>query len=276
LELELLYAPQGYSKVLFYHNDFAGQLNLSQLDVDMALYGHIHSNNGSIYTTPYNLATDNICDNDRAYRVIKVNNGELQPLNTLYAGSAGNKITVDFDPSNTGEADSVVATITNLQPYGFENSLVKFNMPKGNYNYLVENGELLQIDSSGNHAVCYVKVNLVANNTLSVSVSTDSLTVIEEQFEDMALEIFPPSPNPFHTEVSLSFWLEYPQKVKLEIFDLSGNRVKVLLENEDVVGYYSVSWDGIGSDGCAMNNNIYLCRFTFGNGYSKAIRLVKL
>jgi len=52
--------------VLFYHNDFSVQIDLAQLDVDMALWGHIHSNSGDIDSHPYNLATKSTCDGNRA------------------------------------------------------------------------------------------------------------------------------------------------------------------------------------------------------------------
>jgi 3',5'-cyclic AMP phosphodiesterase CpdA len=82
------------NRVLFYHYDFSDQINLSSLDVDMVLWGHIHSDEGSIDSRPYNIATDNICDGDCAYRVIKIHEGELEPKSTCYADLGGDNITL--------------------------------------------------------------------------------------------------------------------------------------------------------------------------------------
>ncbi len=154
LENDLLNASESQSKVLFYHNDFAEQLDLSALDVDLALWGHIHNNSGSIYTTPYDLGTENVCDDNRTYRVINVSNGILTPNYSSYAGFQGENLTVEFYPSNTGEVDSVSAVINNQQDLDFGNGIVKFAMPKGNYNYVVQNGVFQQVDSSGNFSIC--------------------------------------------------------------------------------------------------------------------------
>ncbi|MBC8385883.1 MAG: metallophosphoesterase, partial [Candidatus Cloacimonetes bacterium] len=90
LENDLQNASDSESKVLFYHMDFSDQIDLSELGVDMSLWGHIHSDSGNINSHPYNLATENTCDGDRAYRLIKVSDAELDPQYTSHAGWDGN------------------------------------------------------------------------------------------------------------------------------------------------------------------------------------------
>ena len=172
LDQDLLNASESQSKVLFYHYDFSNQLNLSALGIDMALWGHIHDNSGSIYTSPYDLATESVCDFKSAYRVIHVNNGILTPNYTSYAGFQGENLKIDFYPSNTGVEDSVTAVIDNQQYVDFGNGIIKFVMPKGNYNYIVYNGVLQQVDSSGNNAICYVGVNIQATSNITVSIQS--------------------------------------------------------------------------------------------------------
>jgi predicted phosphodiesterase len=276
LELELLFAPQGYAKVLFYHMDFADQLNLAQMDVDMALYGHIHHNEGSIYSTPYNLATDNVCANDRAYRIIKVDNGILQPLNTVSAGVTGNKLKISFEPSNLGESDTVVATISNMHAYDFENGLIKFVMPKGNFNYQVQNGDLLQIDSSGNHAVCYVNANIPSNDELMVSIVGDPVSVIPEPSKNSGIKVYEPFPNPFYNEITFSLWIENPTHIKVEIFDVSGKPIKVLAQEKMMGGFRSFKWDGKDDKGKNISNKVLICRISAEDGFSEVIRVIKM
>ncbi len=160
--------------VLFQHYDFSDQINLNTLGLNMSLGGHTHTNSGSITSQPYELLTDNVCDGARAYRIVKVNGTTLQPLSTINAGSAGNQITLTFTPNNYVTVDSVSAYLVNNQPISFENAVVKFNMPSGNAGYTVTGGVLEQVDISGDHNVCYVKVNLGASSTATVTIKANN------------------------------------------------------------------------------------------------------
>lgn len=180
LENDLQNAAESEARVIFYHKDFANQIDLENMNIDMALYGHIHSNSGNINSPPYNLATAAVCDKTRAFRVIHVNSAVLQPNQTVYAGSSGENFTVDYLPENTGFHDSVTAIISNQYNLDFYHGLLKFVMPKGEINYTVQNGNLLQTDLSGDFAICYVNVSIPANQNISVSVVANSSLGFEQ------------------------------------------------------------------------------------------------
>lgn len=211
------------NKVLFYHYDFSHQLDLADLGVDMGLWGHIHRNSGSVDLYPYNLGTDSVCDAARAYRVVRVSNNQIQPYETLYAGSTGNNLRVNFYPSNNATADSVLAVVVNTQDLGFENTLVKFNMPPGNHIYSVSGGVLEQVDNSGDYNVCYVRVNLTHNTNRWVSLAISSTAA-----NDPGQAPAPPQiklwPNPARDLINLRYEASstsYPVK----IYNLRGQLV---------------------------------------------------
>jgi len=162
--------PENEKKILFYHYDFSNQIDLTELGVDLALWGHIHVNLGDVNEYPYNLATAAVCDEIRAYRIIKVNSNELHPQNTIYAGDNGDELTITYSPSNKGIANLVTAKIENRHLISFKNCLIKFKMPK-NSNYQITNGNLKQIVEYANFNICYVETNLSASRTTSVSIS---------------------------------------------------------------------------------------------------------
>lgn len=168
------------TKVLLYHYDFSSQINLSTLGVQMALWGHMHSNSGSITSTPYNLGLKNCSTGNRAYRIVKVNNGILQPFAPCTAGSSGSQISIAYSPNNAGIADSIRATLVNNQSIAFENSLVKFIMPPGNAEYAVLNGTIEQVDRTSIYNVVYVKTSLSANSTKYVSLWVNGVGYPEE------------------------------------------------------------------------------------------------
>ena len=248
------------TKVLFYHYDFKHELNLSTLGVDMALWGHIHHDEGDINTYPYDLATDNVCDGERAYRVVRVNSGNLQPENTIYTHSDGDMINVNYNMTNNGSLDSLSATINNKHNQSFSNGLIKFVMPLSDYGYTVTNGTLEQLIYSDSYVVCYVTVNIPANNELTTIIkkNTSNTTQIDDIQQQFLLQNFP---NPFNMETKINFELSQDAEVSLLVYNMSGQIVKVLIDENKIPGEYSVSWDGTNTAGGFVENGIYFYKY---------------
>lgn len=224
-----LAAHPEHQKVLFHHYDFQGQLSLGSLGVDMALFGHTHSNSGSVSFYPYNLSTRSVCDGNRAYRVVRVSENSFSPLNTIYAGSNGANINISYLPANNATADSVMAVVRNNQPVAFENTLVKFKMPAGTTGYDVEGGVLEQVDRSGNYNVCYVRVNLLAYSTRYVSISANGVSNQDAARIPSPVQISGLYPNPLRSNGKLELNSEKAmQKISLELYNLRGQKVQVL------------------------------------------------
>jgi len=277
LNLNLEYAAAARNKVIFYHYDFSDQINLTNLDLDMALYGHIHSNEGSITSHPYNLATDNTCDGTRAFRVIRINEGVLQPTNTLYSGWEGEELELGFSPSNSGVADSVYALVENNFPQQFNDGLLKFVMPAGAEEYRVENGTLLQIDNSGDKTICYVNVVIPANGNIGVSViaemevSSASTNVPAKRYE---LRNYP---NPFNPTTTIRFSLntEITENAEVEIYNAKGQKIKSIMCHPELActersrsegrQTHSITWNGTDQNNKAVASGIYYSVLKVGN-----------
>jgi hypothetical protein len=166
---DLAAASGSVSQVLFYHFDFSDQIDLGSLGVEMALWGHIHRDEGSISSSPYDLATDNTCDGARSYRLIRVQDGYLLPSASVSAGYSGNNLAVQYIPANDGQHYQVTAEIDNNLDEPFEYAQLRFHMPKDGGELQVTGGNLVQIDTSGEAAVCYVAVDIPANDTHTVT-----------------------------------------------------------------------------------------------------------
>jgi len=164
-----LAAAGNKTKVLFYHYDFKHELNLSTLGVDMALWGHTHSD-AEDATHPYNISTASVCDGKRIFRVIRVNGSDVKAESSTSTHSNGDMLTVNFNMNNDGSLDSVSAILNNKYAQSFDNGLLKFKMPLCDYGYLTTNGSLEQVLVSGSIATCYVKVNALANSEKVISI----------------------------------------------------------------------------------------------------------
>jgi len=193
---DLAAASGSTSEVLFYHYDFSNQINLNSLGVEMALWGHIHSDQGEISTPPYDLATDNVCDDARSYRLVRVQDGILLPSATISAGSSGDNLDVQYSPANNGMHSQVTAEITNDLDERFEYAWLRFLMPHEGADIQVTGGNLVQVDSSDSPDVYYVAVDMLPSSSQTVTVSllpppvTDLHISLSEN--DLALTWSPP------------------------------------------------------------------------------------
>ena len=70
-------------------------------------------------------------------------------------------------------------------------------------------------------------------------------------------------PNPFNAATTIEFSIGEPARVKLQIFNVAGQRVRTLVDEERSSGIYNdVTWDGRDSDGRPVASGIYFCRLT--------------
>jgi hypothetical protein len=67
-------------------------------------------------------------------------------------------------------------------------------------------------------------------------------------------------PNPLSSRTSLSFLLTRPSVVRLEVFDVTGGRVRELLSAALPAGPQSATWDGCDQAGHPVAAGSYLCR----------------
>ena len=256
--------------MLFHHYDFSDQLNLSALGIDLALWGHIHYNRGSISELPYNLATRSVCNGNRAYRPVRVNGTTVQPLNTLYAGSAGSNLPVAYYPSNVAVADSVRATVSSSLSAGFEHALLKFRLPPGNWAYRAYNGTLEQVDRGAEENVCYVRFNLSANSVQQVSVAVAGVAAEDPLLAPSPL-IAAVWPNPFTASLRVSL---SPRSgpAQAKIYNARGQKLRALAVDREGS---ELLWDGRLEDGSAAPAGVYFLRVSCGTR-SETKRVLKI
>jgi hypothetical protein len=72
-------------------------------------------------------------------------------------------------------------------------------------------------------------------------------------------------PNPFNASTQISFSLPEPAHVKLEIFNVSGQIITTLKDDELEAGTYNVFWNGKDKDGNEVAGGIYFYRLKTAN-----------
>jgi flagellar hook assembly protein FlgD len=83
----------------------------------------------------------------------------------------------------------------------------------------------------------------------------------------VGLRLSAPSPNPFRGSTRLSFDLPAAGHARVEVFDVTGRRVAVLLDGERVAaGSHSVTWRGEDERGSFVAPGVYFARLTADAG----------
>ncbi|RMH89546.1 MAG: T9SS C-terminal target domain-containing protein [Calditrichaeota bacterium] len=85
--------------------------------------------------------------------------------------------------------------------------------------------------------------------------------------------LYPNYPNPFNPETRIEFDLPHPARTKLEIFNLLGQRVNVLLDRKLPPGKHTVVWKGKNQAGQRVASGIYFYRLKAEN-YVKTRKMV--
>ena len=82
-------------------------------------------------------------------------------------------------------------------------------------------------------------------------------------------------PNPFNPSTTIDFDIggTGSQSVTLQVFDVSGRRVKLLVNEPLSAGSYTISWNGRDEKGQPVPSGIYFYRLTAGE-YVDAKRLI--
>jgi hypothetical protein len=69
-------------------------------------------------------------------------------------------------------------------------------------------------------------------------------------------------PNPFNASTNITYELPMAARVKIEVFNVMGQRVKTLLDREEQAGVHIIEWDGTSESGNDIASGIYLYRLT--------------
>jgi flagellar hook assembly protein FlgD len=69
--------------------------------------------------------------------------------------------------------------------------------------------------------------------------------------------LYPAYPNPFNPGTTLSFELPETQQVRLTVYDLRGQAVKILVDNELEAGRHTINFDGKNTGGVRLSSGIY-------------------
>ncbi|MDQ7053597.1 MAG: phytase [candidate division KSB1 bacterium] len=114
----------------------------------------------------------------------------------------------------------------------------------------------------------------IAQSTLTICPDGDrpSAITLESPLPD-AFELQQNYPNPFNPETQIQFELQKPGHVTLQILNLLGQPIRVLVDEQLPAGTHRVRWDGLNQQGRPMPTGIYFYQMSV-NGQRQTRQLV--
>jgi hypothetical protein len=96
----------------------------------------------------------------------------------------------------------------------------------------------------------------------------DLLTSIDEEITTpLAVELLSAYPNPFNATTNISYSLIEPSRVRIDIFNLLGQKVETILDSYQQAGAHTLNWRADG-----LPSGIYYARISGGN----TVRSIKI
>ena len=106
-----------------------------------------------------------------------------------------------------------------------------------------------------NDETAILPVNLAVNNNLSV----DSPILINEY------RLYDAYPNPFNPITTLRYDLQDDSFVNLVIYDVTGRKIKSLINSNQAAGNRSINWDSTNDYGELVSTGMYIYVIQAGN-----------
>lgn len=151
-------------------------------------------------------------------------------------------VNADLDVISEASGHKLFAPFDNSDVFG----MVQIALHAGVYTIRVDPPpgiSLLRTTVSGFNFVGDTSLTFVLSNTTA----TDDINIILEQS----------FPNPFNSQTTIRYFLLTDDDVSLRIYNILGQRVKLLYEGFRRVGTYSVPWDGTDQNGNTVSSGVY-------------------
>jgi len=195
---------------------------------------------------------------------------------------------IEFDDVSVGESAIEQLTIFNMgteelngtisAPEAFTPELTSYSVEAGGdlvidieftpMAAMTYSGDLIITSNDPNHTEVTVALSGTGVNTGSGLDLIPAVTELNGNY-----------PNPFNPTTNIKFSLKADSKVALNIYNIRGQKVKSLVNNNMQAGYHSIVWDGRDESGKSVTSGVYFSSFDAaddGSDYTSVKKMILL
>lgn len=126
-------------------------------------------------------------------------------------------------------------------------------------------GDCTAVTDSVGHYIIHLK------KATAVSPATGGLSNTPKVFQ-----LYQNYPNPFNASTNLKYELPYASRVKITIYNIYGQQISSLVDEEKTAGAYQLNWSGTDFNGRPVTSGVYLVKFEADNlTFIKKLLLVR-
>lgn len=267
----LIYVKDGQNQSQFYPRKKAIELTTKQILTDNIVINELMADNGITIADPNGEYDDWIELYNPTFNMI--------PLTGKYLTDKKDNLTKwKFKDPNLFLAPNEYLLVWCDEDSGQVGFHTNFKLStNGEFVALVENDGVTIIDSvsfgTQTTDISYGRQTDAGNNWIFMTPtpgSTNNPVSVEDEIivpAEFGLSAFP---NPFNPSTTLLFVI--PNEVrnlntKLIIYDILGNEIITLVNEEKTSGTYNVSWNGLNNSGNAVSSGVYIARLSVNNHF---------
>jgi len=172
----------------------------------------------------------------------------------------------------------IAGTVTDNEGNLLENA----EITAGGYNiHTGINGEYEVEVEAGDYTVsCYLEEYVIPENVQVIVVATETVTAnfvlvaavnADKYLLAKGLTLLDNHPNPFNPSTTIKFSIHNDSKVELIIYNIKGQKIKTLAQNEFTKGSHSIIWNGDDKFGKLVSSGVYLYKLNV-DGKAEAVK----
>lgn len=164
--------------------------------------------------------------------------------------------------SNIEEFDNLASSVLYAIPVGYKIRIFAGQGGEGGYLDLMGSGSVNRIADLG---TVVLSTGESANNRFSSAEWISSVTAAEHEAEvgqllPSSFELYQNYPNPFNPETIINYQVNMDALIRIAVYDIKGQLIKILVEQQQGPGFYSLTWDGTDEFGSKVASGTYLYR----------------
>lgn len=190
----------------------------------------------------------------------------------------------NIDGGNTELQPPIISAVTSTSVSGttLPNSTVEIFSDEDDEGELFE-GQILS-DAAGNFSWMGIPTgpNITATVTDAVGNTSEFSQPYLTDIYDVKTKNKPAKfalhqnyPNPFNPQTQIDYELPEAAKTEIKIFNISGQKIKTIIDYFQSAGFHSVTWDGFDEQGCNVTSGIYIYQIQAGE-FIKSRKMVMI